>query len=481
MAERAVLPLVANFGGRRFSDSGDPQIKNGIVYTGANGEVFVEKRPGLGWSSAWSETPAGNGGHGVYHQEIWDYFYAVVDSTMYRNGSAITMPGTFSIDNLAMIDFTEDENGNAWLKPSYPSTAKLYYIAYASNGTEVTDVDFPSTTIRGVIYIDGYILVAQSNGRLWNSNVGAGSAWTALDYVTAEIEADVGVCLIKHHNHAAVLGSRTIEFFSNQSLPVGSPFLRREDLVLHTGCGSAWSVATYGDTAMFVASDTGGERYVALMEDFRVVRVSNPEIERQIRSEYKYNLQGYFLHVNGKLLYLLGDEFVYDLDAKLWYRWTKLNTSSVESAFDVRGVTSVTSSTGSKTYMQFDDGQVYEMTSAVGYDLNSHATNQYAIKFDVILPPYSGPAGAGGMTKMCRSAQLVGQHRKSGDTSAATLSYSDDDMVNWTTAGTWSEAHPRSKLVGLGAFWERSFRIVHEGLYPFKARALEVDIDVGSS
>lgn len=472
MGERVALPLATNFTARSNQTAYDAKIVNGWIVPDENGTMYVEKRPGLVHDATVSAGASAGAGCGCYYWDEAQAIYSAWGNALYRNSTNLTVPGSWGPQ--PYVWFTELDS---YL---YAFTGYgLYRIDTSNNVVEVTDADYPGNVTTsmayGAITIDGYVLVCTQAGLLHNSVVNDGTSWVATDYVSAEMESDGAVALVKHHNHAVVLGRRTTEFFANAALPTGSPFVRREDITANTGCASWKSIATYGDLCFFVAVDNNGEPYVAVLENFQIQRISTTAIERKLDvTSFADQATGCCIISQGKLLYILDGLYAYDVEQKIWYEWQRNSaTSNEDNRFKALFFAGGVRRGGSRSMIQFSNAAYYlDPTKTVDDDTSS--TTQ-TIEFEVWTPKYTGPQGTGNLTKFLSNMGILGDH----STESVTVYYSDDDYASWTSFGTLI-VHPKYRLVGLGSFYERAFKVAFTANARLRVRALELEIEVGS-
>lgn len=472
MGERVTLPLATNFTARSNQTTKDAKIVNGWLIPDENGTMYVEKRPGLVYDSTVSAGSGSGTGCGCYYWDATQSIYSAWGYALRRNSTNLTLPGSWSPQ--PYVWFTELDS---YL---YAFTGyDLYRIDTSNNVVEVTDADYPGNVTTsmayGAITIDGYILACTQAGRLHSSVVNDGTSWVATDYVDAEMESDGAVALVKHHNHAVVLGRKTVEFFANAGLPTGSPFVRREDIAQNTGCASWKSVATYGDLCFFVAVDSNGEPYVAVLDNFQIQRISTTTIERQLDyTSFADQATGCCVVVQGKLLYILDGLYAYDVEQKAWYEWQRNSaTAGEDNRFKALFFAGGVRQGGLRSILQFSNAAYY-MDATATNDADASGTTQ-TLEFEVWLPKYSGPQGAGNLTKFLSNMGILGDH----STESVTVYYSDDDYASWTSLGTLI-MHPKYRLVGLGSFYERAFKVTFTAAARLRVRALELEIEVGS-
>lgn len=79
------------------------------------------------------------------------------------------------------------------------------------------------TTVPGVVYLDGYFFVMDSNAVVHNSALNDPTSWDALDFITAAIEPGGGVAITKTQNYVIAMKEWSTEFFYDVGNATGSP------------------------------------------------------------------------------------------------------------------------------------------------------------------------------------------------------------------------------------------------------------------
>ena len=168
--------------------------------------------------------------------------------------------------------------GNIWYQPTAGAAPVI-----------VTDIDAPGGTsntiplIRGGVSLDGYLFVANIQGTIYNCDLDDITSWSALSFITAEREADIGVYLGKHHDHVVYFGTKGIEFFYDNANSSGSPLQRRNDIFHSVGCYYPNSIVEVGDIIYFIGTDNSGWSRIYKLENFNIDPISTPKIEKELR------------------------------------------------------------------------------------------------------------------------------------------------------------------------------------------------------
>lgn len=496
--ERMSIPLHSGYSTRDRAmptNAADGYMYNAYIEKAGNGELYVKKRPAL--VSAYA-APAAAQANGLFWWEKLQSLLHVWGNTLYYSTS--TSLGTLT-SNTGKVSFCEYGYGGTLGNKVYilthgPTTGQLWEVDYAAPSLANVAGFGISRAVPGLISIDGYLLALGGLGGLYCSNLGAPTVWTGTDVVYADQETDVGVYLAKHHNHAAALGARSIEFFFNAGLPTGSPFQRRTDATIAVGCHHSGSVAHLGDKTFFLAKETNSDPYVAVLDNFRVTRISTAEIERRLHKYYvdytADTCSGAILNIAGKNFYVLSmivdtsdtadgvlKTFVYDIDLGVWSVWAGAQDAHLKIVDSVYPIRPVYGSSGSGVWTRGSYVQADLTYQAIYYpayeayqDSISGSTSNYTV--EIVTPKVTGIAGQGHRRKFLSELNLMGK-RTSG---TVDVHYSDDDYATWSTAQTLS-VNPEKKLYGLGSFYERAFKIVQTANEDLRVSDMELALEYG--
>ena len=237
------------------------------------------------------------------------------------------------------------------------------------------------TTVPGVVYLDGYFFVMDDKARIWNSSLGDGTSWDALDFITAEKEPGGGVAIGKSQNYVIALKEWSIEFFYDAANAVGSPLSPVESGFSLVGCASGESLANLDGLLMWVSQTRQKGRSVHLLDGMSPVQLSTPDIERILNADDLATVYSYGLKTSGHRFYVLtlvtsNITLVYDLGTKLWYEWSSLtlNGSSKSVSTMTRSDTTVTVTA---TAHGFSDGDPVLIAGANQSDYNGVKQIQY--------------------------------------------------------------------------------------------------------
>ena len=266
-----------------FSGSGITDYESGLtncILHKKGNKLQVIQRPAIDVSED-SSTISGlnDRARGIYYWEQNSKNYIIHDNDVYEDTQDSTRiaenSGTFSTGTerctilemigTARLIILDAENDKGW----YMSTSKVL---------DQIVSNFPSTLAHGGAVLDGYLFVMDEDGTIYNSAVDDPTTFPATGFITAERERDKGVYLGKHHDHLVAFGTRTIEFFYDNSNSSGSPLNRRQDISYNIGCSNGLGVWENGDIIYFFGSNPSGQIAVWKLEKFQLKQISTDSI-----------------------------------------------------------------------------------------------------------------------------------------------------------------------------------------------------------
>ncbi|MDE2097572.1 MAG: hypothetical protein KGL39_10025 [Patescibacteria group bacterium] len=213
------------------------------------------------------------------------------------------------------------------------ASCAYYWNGYDNELTQITDNNYPLVTVPGVVQLDGYIFVMDSNGVIYNSNLQDQRIWNSLDFIQAEVEPDGGVAIAKHLNYIVAFGKWSTEFFYDAGNALGSPLARVDNAFFPIGCANGNSVVAM-DTSVIWVSQTkednakaGRGREVTMLNGMTPKKISTPFVDRILSNDSMRNIRALTLKSQGHDFYILTlvDSLitvVYDMTIGVWYQWT---------------------------------------------------------------------------------------------------------------------------------------------------------------
>ena len=480
--------------------------KNGVIVKNSTG-AYLTQRPSVDVFEDASLTVTKQKGRGIYYWASNAGLYFVNDDTVYK-GTYGTVIGTISLGTQKCYFFEV----NTLLILLDPQNDKGWTITSGGILTEITDVDFPpkQTPAVGLAHggavLDGYLFVLGENGTIYNSDLLNASSWNALAFISAEREPDSGVYLAKNHDHLAVFGPRSIEFFydSGTAAPA-SPLARRQDVYYSMGCAAGESVYTDGDSIYFVGSDPSGSLGVYVINNFAPTKISTPTLDSFLTKTIindGYSLLGSGMSGEGRTFYILSIytisgtvqvqiSLAFDSLSGMWSEWE--SSVSGLSKFPIANWTirsGLVPRTGEGIFTNGDlftvvdnlipldtlGGKGWVQTGWVqtGWVVAAAATGSNATP--ITLKTRSGVFDAG-TTNVKKMTNLKQVSDKTATSNKLYIRWADDGgSFNY---GRTVDTSIFERINGTGSFRRRNFELEYSGNERLKIYALEGDIQTG--
>jgi hypothetical protein len=193
---------------------------------------------------------------------------------------------------------------------------------------QITDSDYPATTVRGIVYLDGTYYVMTPAGTIHGSAINNPFSWSALNVIQCQAEPDGGVALFRQLNLIVAFNEYSTEFFYDAANPTGSPLLPYTSSALEMGCASADSIAVAENTIIFMGKGRQKGRSIYILEGTNPRQISNPYVDRILNHDDLDSVKAYYIKISGHAFYILTLEtseitLVYDFVSGEWVQWTQ--------------------------------------------------------------------------------------------------------------------------------------------------------------
>ena len=341
--------------------------------------------------------------------------------------------------------------------------------AGGTNASAIANVSYapigPFAT--GLVYIDGYLVVATKAGRLYSSGIDDPTTWNALDFITAEAEPDPLVGIAKHFNYVIAFGQWSTEFFYDVGTSTGSPFGRNDAARLEVGCANGGSIVQIEQSVIWVGKSREHGNSVYIMDGFTPVSISTPYIEKYLNADTSDSMRAYAFKIEGHTFYVmtlhsLGITFVYDVNEKEWYNWTYMYGGS-EVYFRPSFYAEY-----NNTYYAMDDDHSFIVTLSTSVYTDSGAAIQFGAVTSIM--------DSGSMhRKFYRRVEAVGDKI----TGTLQISHSNDDYVTWSNPRSVDLSVERPVLYQCGADRRRAWKFSNTDPVPLRLSAIELDYEMG--
>jgi hypothetical protein len=345
----------------------------------------------------------------------------------------------------------------------------------ADTTTEITDVDFPDSTIIGnFVYKNGFLYIMTSTtGGVYNSDLNALSTYDPTNFTPVQ-HISGGCGLAGYKDKIVAFGQEFIEFFEDVGNLDGSPLRRMDELAIRgfgiqkkmtTDVNSSHFILEALDTVFWLNNDLSKAGFgVYMLDNFKPVKVSSSQLDRILAKQPGCHLSG-IVKMHGHNYLIIHDGvgtsvFALNLDLQLWSRWTwgttmsslLLTTQSIDST---------------KTQVLFfSDAGAHKMDESVDtYTDNGSAFTDTIQTRIVDLDTEK--------RKRLHKLSLIGLDSRAASTTS--ISWSDDDYQTFTTARTVDLNNQRTYLTNLGAFRRRAFKITNAANTPVYLTDLELE------
>ena len=402
----------------------------------------------------------GRGAHAWY---ATGKIYSVFGNRLYADTSAI---GATLNSSSGMVSFLETPQSGSELL--IVSDGLDHYNVNTVDGVvtidESDDSHFPTPSLADIGYIDGYLVKAQSNGRLWNFDLGSYTSIGSASFLSVDTFAGDLVGFRIQKDQIIALTQNRGEFFFNNGNPSGSPFLRIDQNTLGVGCAARQSIACSGELMFFVgenSSDGGGGRAVWQISSLgKVNDISTPVINRFLDSEGTSisTCTSWAERIDGKLLYFLNLDsaertFVYNVDLGLW-------SEASDTSGNKFNIVSVTSLNGTIYGQDASNGRIYKLLPTVFQDSGSN--------FTCTIQTSRNGFGAPHMRKAEDSLSIMG------DTTTGNLvvSVSDNDYASFSATRNIDMSRKQKIIYRMGGrFYERAHKFTYSDNYALRLQA----------
>lgn len=449
-------------------------------------------------------------------------------ATNWQSGSSVTVAGA-----------TQTEYNGTFVITVTDSTHFTYQVSGtpATPATGTIAIKGGRTTVPGVVYMDGYFFVMDTNGVIYNSGLNDPLTWGAADFITAAIEPGAGVAIAKSQNYVVALKEWSTEFFYNAGNSPGSPLSPSISAFTLIGCASGDSVASLDDNLYWVGKARQKGPGVYRMKGLQQEKVSYPDIDRILSADGLSSIYAYGVKIAGHSFYVLGLKTVgitlaYDATSNYWAQWTSLTAQSPKSCtisqtgglatvsctahgysdcnpvtisgaspaayngrvqinvvdansftYEVPPATS-SPATGSITATGYDESyfKYTRYVNAAGRDLLLHETTGSLCEISDSAYDDAGapiklvirtPKVDGGSEEWKTLGQLRAVGLKEGG--ECMVRWSDDDYTTFSKGRRIDLTDPQARLRRCGKYRRRAFELVHISSLPVQLAALELD------
>jgi len=455
------FPLVVTPENRDDSSAKDSKLVNCYLERTVDGEYWIYKRAGLLQSSR----PPGGDANGY---GMWNWLgniYSIFGNTVYKDGVAIS--GTV---NTAGGVYRFDSCLGATPKLVFGNGVKAY--TYDSGGglVEITDGDFPAAFVKGWAYLDGTTYVGKANANIQGSGINDPTSWAADNTIVAQIEPDQGVAVAKQLIYVLALKQWGTEVFYDAGNATGSPLSSVPGAKINYGCVTSDSVQSIDGILIWVCTNQSSSIQVMKMEGLKAEIISTDPVERlldEVDFTTTYSLQ---FKNRGHRFYILtfvvsNLTLVYDLDQNVWHQWTDTNGDYFPFV-----ATTYDATTLKHQFQHESNGRIYLAEESYYTD------NGEAIVVDIVTPNFDGEIDR--RKQMNRLTFLADQVPGS----ILQVRKNDDDYepTKWSNFRNVDLSKKLPTMMNCGTFVRRAYNLRHACNTPFRIKAMNMQLDIGT-
>lgn len=428
-----------------------------------NEQLFdCRKRPGLANHSQPSSGAAV--GRGIYAWPATGNIYSVFDNKIWRD---TTDMGVTLAASSGRVWFVERPTSSGTRMLIVSDGTDNYNIETNHTITQIDETDdaqYPTSNLGPIVFLDGYIFQAQSNGQIWSSDLNSVSAWTSDAFINADTHGGSLEAIHLQKDQLIAFTKNRLEFFFDNGNATGSPLQKFDQNVLGFGLAHKNSLAFSGETLCFVSENSadgdGGRRVMMIKSLTEVKEISNSTINRFLAAEGTSisTCTAWMERVAGQLVYVLNLDsaertFVYSVDNDIWVEWEN-------AASDGKFPGGYATSLNGVVYIQdIANGRVYTLSNTTYQDSGT--------TFTVTLQPERMSHGISAR-KFERALSIIGDTVAS---STVNVSWSDDDHSSFSTARSIDMSTPRKKLTGTGSYVDRVYKFTNATNTAFRVKA----------
>lgn len=387
--------------------------------------------------------------------------YTSAPTVSFSGGGGTGAAATANITAGVVTSITITNRGS-----NYTSLPTVSFSGGGGSGAAATaDLSgLPSALLPQLQFLNGYMIVATEDGRIYNSANEDPLTWQDSDFIQAQSFPDKLVAITRQNDTIMALGQTSVEFFVDVAGTSPGSFLGKlEQGTLQLGCASTFSVVRPENQVLWVAnSDTGGYTVQRLDGITNLKKISNEVVERFLNSELE-NINACFafpIRTAGHMFYVLNlpnvnRTFVYDTEEERWNEWQSGNSGK----FDYINCTQHLGA----PYLQHEtNGWLYKVSPAIYRD----GTEPIKVILQTALVDFDTM-----QRKYYRSFELYGDLYN--NQTIYSIEYSDDNYRNWSIPRQIANGF-RMVLRQLGQARRRAWRIIHEDNTPMRLEGFEV-------
>lgn len=321
-----------------------------------------------------------------------------------------------------------------------------------------------------MVHMDGCGYVMDIDGTIYESDLNSLSSWSAISYINAQSLPDGGKGLARLKNYVYAFGGTTTQLFYNNSAATGARISNVQGGTINIGGvngGAFPAIKTIGDFVYFTGVDsTSGKTAFYRMQGASAEKISTQYIDKLIQQNGTLGvLGGVQLHGMLHIVCTLNsaEHPVYCADTGQWWTWKPGDAKQIASIMPRNAIDGV--------YNAIDQAQTLYMQQPNASTYQDNATTlTMTIQTDGLDQGTS-------RKKFYHAAELVcDKQSTSGNIS---ISWSDDDYANFSTARTIDPSTGSRRIGKLGSTQraynnKRAWKITETVNRPFRGESLKL-------
>ena len=489
------LPVAVGQGIFQYTGSIFTVINNAIYKVTGNTSSFIGSI--IGDVKPISFTSTFNNNYLFFHNQTNGYYYStsgglvqltassVISATITIAGSGytaapnvvfsappsggVTATGTADYDSVsgAITGITITNRGSGYTDPPTitidPPTSGVTAEATATLNY------FPTDLVPGAAYLDGYVAVMTTGGRIYTCNASDVTAWGALDYISSNSQPDLGTGITSHLNYIVAFNQWSTQFFYDAANPTASPLAVNPSANLEIGCANGNSIAKFEQTVVWVGQSNSAGKGVYLLNGIQPIKISNQYIDKYLDADGLRNCTGYGIKFQGHSWYVLSlpdtdITLVFDIDEKVWSFWTS-TIGRVEQFF----VGDFSTYLNGLTYIQDSiNGELYYLDDATYTDADG------PISFRLVSPLLDADTQD---RKFISRVEVVGDKYDC----ILRIRHTDDDYQHWSQYRNVNLGDQRPVLYQNGSTRRRAYELFSTDNAPIRVDVMEMEITKGDN
>jgi hypothetical protein len=347
-------------------------------------------------------------------------------------------------------------------------TTQLAYAGIQATATSALNY-FPTDLVPGVAYLDTYVAVMTTGGRIYTSNSADPTSWDALSYISSNSQPDLGTGITSHLNYVVAFNQWSTQFFYDTGTASGSPLLSNSSANLEIGCANGNSIAKFEQTIVWVGQSNTAGKGVYLLNGISPTKISNQFIDKYLDADTCINCTGLGIKFNGHSMYVLtlpdsDITLVFDIDEKVWTFWSSV-INNVEQYF----VADFGTSLYGYTYMQdTHDGKLYKL------DQDTYTDSDGVINFRLVSPLVDADTQ---YRKTINRVEIIGDKVDS----VLRIRHTDNDYQNWSRYRNVNLIDSRPVLYQNGVTRRRAYEFFCTDDSFIRLLSVEMDVTVGEN